>query len=104
MSCILRRERVKRAKKEASKLAAKQEKDAKAEESKKDQTNPSEESNPDVDKVAASATPPKRPDLKELSKELPSGWQVLGMFHLNCLMVSFLLLFQLSLTLLLIWI
>jgi hypothetical protein len=75
--CIFRRERVKRAKKEASKLAAKQEKDAKAEESKKDPAHPSDESNPDVDKVAASTTPPKRPDLKELSRDLPPGWQVL---------------------------
>lgn len=88
MFCIFRRERVKRAKKEASKLAAKQEKDAKAEESKKDSIHPSDESNLDVDKVAASATPPKRPDLKELSRDLPPGWQVLGMFHWNCSMVS----------------
>ncbi|KAG0582964.1 hypothetical protein KC19_3G097700 [Ceratodon purpureus] len=69
------RERVKRAKKEASKLAAKQEKDAKAEESTKDSANALDDSNPDVDKVAASTTPPKKPDLKELSKDLPPGWQ-----------------------------
>jgi hypothetical protein len=65
------RERVKRAKREASKLAAKQEKDAKLQESKQETAD---EANPDTEKVT-STTPPKRPDLKELNKDLPSGWQ-----------------------------
>lgn len=81
--CIFRRERVKRAKKEASKLAAKQEKDTKTEELKKDPTHASDESNLDTDKAVANTTPPKRPDLKELTKDLPTGWQVLCMFHSN---------------------
>ncbi|XP_024380675.1 uncharacterized protein [Physcomitrium patens] len=68
------RERVKKAK-EASKLATKKGKSAKSEESQKEPTNVSDESSLDADKVAVNTTPPKRPDLKELTKGLPAGWQ-----------------------------
>lgn len=71
---------MKRAKREASKLAAKQEKDAKLQESKQE---PADEANLDSEKVA-STTPPKRPDLKELNKDLPSGWQVSILLHQCC--------------------
>jgi len=88
--CPFRRERVKRAKKEASKQAAKQEKDTKSEELKNDPTHASDESHLDTDKVVSSTTPPKRPDLKELTKGLPPGWQVLSMSYSNyVLRISF---------------
>lgn len=83
-----RRERVKKAK-EASKLATKKGKSAKSEESQKEPTNVSDESSLDADKVAVNTTPPKRPDLKELTKGLPAGWQVLGVFRTCCSLISF---------------
>lgn len=76
-----RRERVKRAKKsEAKKSDAKKVEEAKKEmESKKEDGDAIEETKLEVvDAIAsASLTPPKRPDLKELSKDLPAGWQVI---------------------------
>jgi len=72
-----RRERVKRAKRETKKEAAKREEEAKRDDL-KEKTEATEGSQLEIAEVTHSAnvTPPKKPDLKELSKDLPSGWQV----------------------------
>lgn len=75
---------MKRAKRETKKEAAKREEEAKRDDL-KEKTEATEGSQLEVAEVTHSAnvTPPKRPDLKELAKDLPSGWQVCSLPSLH---------------------
>lgn len=75
---------MKRAKRETKKEGAKREEEAKREDL-KEKTPATEGSKLEVAEVTQSAnvTPPKKPDLKELSKDLPSGWQVCSLPSLH---------------------